>query len=151
MSTITQTLGTATSIAFTGSALSTLADQTYVTSTAAVDLTSTTPLDVLLEAVLTPGTVSGNKQGLLFVQVSLDGTNYSTGPTSSSSATDEGDLYFVGVIPLNTNSTAQRKAFSLLAQLGFLPRYFKPVVRNDSGAAFSAGTVQYQTVINTIT
>ncbi len=142
--TFTNNLGTFTSIAFTGSALSTLANVTYVTSTSAVDLGATTPLDCILELAVTPGTVSGNKQVLLFMQVSMDGSNYSTGPTSGTTTTDEPDLYYVGSVPCLTNSTAQKKSFSLLkSEFGACPRYFKPVVKNDSGAALTAGTLNY--------
>lgn len=140
----TNLLGSFTSIPFTGSALSTLASATYVKSTAAVDLGATTPLDCVLELSVTPnGTVAGNKQVVLFVQVSMDATNYSTGPTSGTTATDEPDLYQVGVVPCNTNSGAQKKSFNMLSALGFCPRYFWPVVKNDLGVALSAGTLNY--------
>jgi hypothetical protein len=139
----TSLLGTFTSIPFTGTALSTLANVTYVTSTNPVDLGAVTPLDAVLELAVTAGTVAGNKQVLLFVAISLDGTNYSTGPTSGTTVTDQPDLYFVGAVPCNTNTTAQKKSFSMAASLGFLPRYFKPVVFNDSGAALTAGTLNY--------
>lgn len=143
MTSFTNLLGTFTSIAFTTTSLSALANVTYVTSTAAVDLGAVTPLDCVLELSVTPGTVSGNKQVLLFVQISLDGTNYSSGPTSGTTTTDETDLYFIGAVPCNTSSTAERGSFSMFARLGFCPRYFKPVVKNDSGAALSAGTLNY--------
>ena len=149
MATVALTLGTRTAFTIT---LNSLADQTYVAATA-VDFGASTPEDVVIELELTPGTVAGNKQALLFAQISLDGTNYSTGPTSGTSATDEGDLYFIGVLPLATNATLQRKAFSVFAALGFVPRYIKPVVRNDSGAALasSGNAMNYQTMIHTIT
>ena len=84
------------------------------------------------------------------MQVSLDGSNYSTGPTSGTTTTDEPDLYFVGVVPCNNNSTAQKKSFSLLkSEFGACPRYFKPVVKNESGAALSAGTLNYVPVTGT--
>jgi hypothetical protein len=140
----TNLLGTFTSIAFTSTSLSALASANYVTSTNPVDLGSTTPLDCLLELSVTPGTVSGNKQAVVFMQVSLDGSNYSSGPTSGTTTTDEPDLYFVGVLPLITNSGAQKKSFSLVkSEFGACPRYFKPVIKNDSGAAFAAGTLNY--------
>lgn len=143
MTTFSNTLGSFTSIPFTSTQLSALANGNYVASTNPVDLGTPTPLDCLLELSVTPGTVSGNKQVLLFAQVSLDGSNYSSGPTSGSTTTDESDLYFIGAVPCNTSSTAEKKSFSLLAALGFCPRYFKPVVKNDSGATLSAGTLNY--------
>ena len=142
----TSLLGTFTSIPFTGTALSTLANNTYVTSTNPVDLGATTPLDCVLQLKVTVGTVAAPNQVLLFVQVSLDGTNYTTGPTSGTTTTDQPDLYQVGTVPANTSSVAHAKDFSLLAALGFCPRYFKPIVLNNSGAALTAGTVDYITV-----
>lgn len=135
-----------TSIAFTVSSLSTLANVTYVTSTAAVDLTAAVPLDDLLELAVTVGSVSGNQQVLLFVQVSVDGGNYTSGPTSGTTVTDQPDLYYVGRVPCNTSSAAHRGVFSLYQALGFTPRYYKPVVFNDSGAALTAGTMSHTTV-----
>lgn len=116
--------------------LNSLANGTYVAASA-VDLTTPDPLDVAVEVALTPGTVSGNKQALVFVKVSFDGSNYSSGPESSTTTTDEPDLYQIGALPLNTNSALQRKTFSLLSALGFVPPYFKLIVKNESGAALA--------------
>lgn len=134
------------SIAFTTTTLSSLANVTYVTSTAAVDLGTPVPLDDLLELAVTVGSVSGNQQVLLFVQVSVDGANYTSGPTSGTTVTDQPDLYYVGRVPCNTSSSAHRGVFSLYQALGFVPRYYKPVVFNDSGAALTAGTMSHTTV-----
>jgi hypothetical protein len=103
----------------------------------------TQPLDVTLELAVTPGTVSGNKQALLFIQASEDNTNFSTGPVSGTTVTDQLDLYLVGVLPLNTNTTLQRKIFSIVSTLGWLPGAINVVVFNDSGASFSTGVVFY--------
>jgi hypothetical protein len=147
MATISQTLGTRTAWTIT---LTSLANVTYVAATA-VDMGATTPLDVIVEVEITPGTVSGNKQALVFVQESLDNSNFSTGPTSGTTVTDQPDLYLIGVLPLLTNSTLQRKAWSVAAALGFCPRFIKLVVFNDSGAAFSgsACAANYSTVLGT--
>lgn len=132
--------------------LNSLANVTYVAATA-VDLhalvgSASTPLDVILELELTPGTVAGNKQALLFAQCSLDGTNYSTGPTSGTTVTDQPDLYYIGTLPLNTNSTLQRKGFSVVSAIGFVPYSIKPVVFNDSGAAIAgSGNALNYTII----
>jgi hypothetical protein len=139
MSVVKQVVGTRTSLTVTG--LSTLASATYVQSND-YDCTTNQPLDLLVELAITPGTVSGNKQAVLFATASLDGTNYSTGPTSGTTTTDEPDLFFIGSLPLNTASTAQRRIFSVAAVFGgMLPAHLKFVVKNDSGAAFTAGTV----------
>ena len=41
------------------------------------------PLDVLVEVTTTPGTVSGNKQLMVFAKISPDGTNFTSGPESA--------------------------------------------------------------------
>lgn len=132
----------ASSLTITG--LASLASATYAVSSA-LDLSAVDPLDVLVDITVTPGTVSGNKQLLVFVKVSLDGTNYTTGPESGSTATDEPNLYLIGALPLNSNATAQRGVFSVAAALGYVPPYLKVVVRNDSGAALTAGSAQTAT------
>ncbi|HOW49331.1 MAG TPA: hypothetical protein P5024_11470 [Burkholderiaceae bacterium] len=132
----------ASSLTITG--LATLAAATYAVS-GAIDLSAVDPLDLLVGITVTPGTVSGNKQLLVFAKASLDGTNYTTGPESGSSAVDEPNLYLLGALPLNTNTTAQRGVFSVASALGYVPPYLKIVVRNDSGAAFTAGSAQYAT------
>ena len=142
MPSITADTSTVTSLTITG--LSSLASATYAAS-GAVNLTSVDPLDVLIDITVTPGTVSGNKQLLVFVKASLDGTNYTSGPESGTTTTDEPNLMPIGALPLNSNSTAQRGVFSVAAALGYVPPYLKVVVRNDSGAAFSAGSCQYAT------
>lgn len=148
-STVKQVVGTRTSVTVTG--LGTLASATYVQS-AAVNLTTNQPVDVLVELAATPGTVAGNKQALLFATASIDAdTNYSTGPTSSTTATDEPNLVLIGVLPLATNATLQRKIFSLAAAFGgVLPKYVKFVVKNDSGAAFTTGTINIAEVSTSI-
>lgn len=137
MATITSVQGTRTSLL----SLGTLASATYVTSTAYVADTNK-PLDVIIECEVTPGnSVAGNKQLVIFAKASLDGTNFQSGPESSTTTTDEPDLTFVGTVPVNTNSGAQRKMFSLGQAFGFIPQQFKIVVKNDSGQAIASGTV----------
>lgn len=122
--------------------LDSLANVTYVAATA-IDLhalvgSAALPLDVIFELAVTPGTVSGNKQALLFAKISMDGTNYGTGPESGTTVTDQPVLHFIGALPLPTSSTLQRKGFSLVAAIGFVPYSIKPIVFNDSGAAFAS-------------
>lgn len=97
------------------------------------------PLDCQVELAITPGTVAGNKQALLFAQISLDGVNFSTGPTTGTTNTDEPNLVFIGALPLATNATPQRRVFSLAAVMPgwVLPYATKLIVKNDSGAAFA--------------
>jgi hypothetical protein len=129
-------VGSANSITIT---IDSLASATFIASSA-VDFTSITPDpdDVGLKVAITPGTVSGNKQARIYLKVSLDGgSDYTTGPESGTTLTDEPNLKFIGVLPLNTNSTLQRGAWPVKATLGFIPTHAKLVILNDSGAAFS--------------
>jgi hypothetical protein len=69
----------------------------------------------------------------------LDGTNFRSGPTSGSSATDEPNLRLLGTIPMNTASVTQRGTFSVAQALGYCPHSFKVVIRNDLGVALTSG------------
>lgn len=138
MSAILQTVNTRTSLTVTG--LSTLASATYVAS-AAYTANTNKPLDVIVEVdVATTNTPTGNKQVVVFLQESLDGTNYRSGPTSGTSATDEPNLRFLGTVPMNTASVTQIGTFSVATALGYVPYSFKVVLRNDLGVALTSGT-----------
>jgi len=150
MATVKQVVGSRTSL--TTSALNSLASATFV-SAGTITHNTNQPMDVLLEVTATPGTVSGNKQLVVFAKISLDGTNFTSGPESGTTTTDEPDLFFVGTVPLNTNSTAQTKTFSLAAALGgVLPYASKIIVKNDSGAALAASgnSVYYSEISATV-
>ncbi len=113
------------------------------------DLTTPDPLDVLIEVSATPGTTSGNRQVVVFARVSIDGTNYSTGPVSGTTATDEPNLKFLGTVPCNTNATLQRNVLSVMSSLGYIPTHLEIVIKNDTGAALAATghAVHYSTVV----
>lgn len=132
--------GTRTQLSGAAAALNSLASATYVTlGTITHNSSGKAPLDCLVELTATPGTVASNKQLVLFAQASLDGTNFSTGPTSGTTTTDEADLVFIGALPLGTSATLQRKVFSLaLAFGGVLPYATKLIAKNDSGAALAS-------------
>lgn len=148
MTTIKYTLGTRA--ALTTTALDNLASATYVSAgTITLASASKTPLDVLVEVAVTPGTVASNKQVVVFLKESLDGTNFGTGPESGTTATDEPNLVFLGVVPCNTNATQQRAVFSLSGACGgVLPFAAKVIVKNETGVALAATghSVYYQTV-----
>ena len=150
MTAFTNRPGTKTAFSFSG--LNSLANVTYVAGTAVdfLGITGVTgsclPLDIILELTLTPGTVGGNRQGLLFIQASLDNSVFSTGPTSGTTVTDQPNLFRIGPLPLFTNATLQTGQYSILAILGFIPRNVKPIIFNDSGAALagSGNSCSYQ-------
>lgn len=147
MATIKAIVGARTAV--TTTALNSLASATYV-SAGTIDLTTPDPLDVLVEVGVTPGTVSGSiPQVLVFARVSLDGTNFSTGPVSGTAATDEPNLKFLGTVPCNTNSTLQRNVMSVMSALGYIPAHLQIVVKNSTGAALAASghNVHYSTVL----
>lgn len=134
--TINPTVGTRTSL--TTTALNSLASATYVVLGTLTHDTNK-PVDVLVELTALPGTVTAPSYLYLFAQTSLDGTNFTTGPTSGTTTTDEGDLYFIGALLLATNATSQTKTFSLSAALGgSLPYATKLIAKNATGAALNA-------------
>ena len=136
MATITLIPGTRT--ALTTTAMDSLASATYV-SCGTINFTTNDPLECFIEVKVTPGTVSGNKQLMVFAQGSLDGTNFQSGPISGTSTTDEPNLTLIGTVPCNTNSTAQTGVLPLAARFGgALPSHVKIIVKNDTGAALAS-------------
>lgn len=137
MADIKQRVGSNTAVTVTG--LATLASTAFVAS-AVVNNTTNDPLDLLMQLSVTPGTVSSNRQVILYAQASYDGTTFTTGPTSGTTATDEPNLTLIGVVPCNTNATAQRGQFSVAGAFGgVLPPYLRFVIKNETGAALTAG------------
>lgn len=114
----------------------TLAAGTYVGGSS-FDLGASVPLFVTFEIEANAnGTPSGNKQLMLFLQWSLDNTNFQTGPTSGTTTTEEPDLDFVGALPMN-DTNDHRKFFVVYPKA----RYCKPVLKNDLGVALASGNV----------
>ena len=130
------------------SGLNSLASGTYV-SLGDVDLSSIDPLDVSVDLQVTPGVTTGLEQVSLFAKVSWDGSNWSSGPESGTTTTDEGDLYFLGALPLRTDSTVQRKSFPIMAALGFVPPWIRIIAKNETGAALagSGNAANYATLL----
>lgn len=139
MTTIKQQVNARTALTVTG--LSTLASATYVASSAYTANTNQ-PLDVIVEVdVATTNTPSGNKQIVVFVQESLDGTNFRSGPTSGTTTTDEPNLRLLGTVPMNSSSVTEIATFSVAQALGYMPYAFKVVLKNDLGVALTSGAV----------
>lgn len=124
---------------------STLASATYLASSA-IDLGATVPLDVIVESEHNAnGAPSGNTQLMLFVKLSLDGTNYGSGPESGTTATEQADLHPLGVVP-SVDTNDHRKFFSFREAGIPITRYFKLVVKNDMGVALASGAANYSVI-----
>lgn len=139
MTTLKQPQGARTALTVTG--FGTLASATYVASS---DYTADTnqPLDVIIEVnAATTNTPAGNKQVVVFVQESLDGTNFRSGPVSGTTTTNELNLRWVGNIPMNSVTTSQMGTFSVAQALGYMPYAFRVVLKNDLGVALTSGSV----------
>ena len=136
---INPTVGTRTSLTVTG--LGTLASATYVLSNAVTPDTNN-PVDSIVEVICaTTNTPTGNKQVVVFIKPSLDGTNYTSGPESGTTTTDEPDLILLGKVPINTSSSNHVGMFSVGQALGFVPHTFKLVFKNDLGVALTSASV----------
>lgn len=147
MATTKQTLSARTSL--TSSSFGTLASATYCVSSA-YNCATNEPQDVIVEVeCATTNTPSGNKQVVVFVKESLDGTNFRSGPESGTTTTDEPNLRFLGTIPMNTASTTQRGTFSVAASLGYCPDQFKIICKNDLGVALTSGAIYTSEVVFT--
>jgi hypothetical protein len=149
MAVVKSEVQSAVALSATATSLGTLGIGTYLVSTNITHITND-PLDVLIDVQInTTNTPSGNRQLVVFAQASLDGTNFTSGPTSLTTATDEPDLYLVGIVPVNQAGT-HRKIFSLAAAYGgTLPHTSRLVFKNDMGVAITnttAAIVQYSEV-----
>lgn len=143
MSTIKKPLGSRTTI--TTSAHNSLAAGAYVVL-GTITHNTNQPIDDLLEVNATAGTsVSSGKQIIVFAKASLDGTNFTSGPESGTTATDEKNLIQIGVIPMESANAAQSCVFSIAAAYdGNLPYASKIIVKNDTGATLaSSGNSAY--------
>jgi hypothetical protein len=142
MTTFTQAQGARSSAIVT---MGTLGAGSYIASSAQ-DLGATIPLDVTFEVEVTVTSPTSNQQVILFAQLSLDNTNFGSGPTSGSSATDELDLHWIGTLPCRSSGT-HRKFFSLQG----LPvaRYIKLIAKNDAGVTLTSGFVYKSDITGT--
>lgn len=143
---------TAATLTVTG--LGTLASATYTASDLMTHATNG-PLDVLIfPVVATTNTIpasGSNKQIVVFAQASYDATpNYTSGPASGTTVTNEMDLHYVGSIPINEASVNHSKVFSLAAAFGgVLPYASRLVFKNDLGVALTSASVRVAEVIGT--
>lgn len=109
-----------------------------------VDNSSNLFMDALLFLVFETGTVSGNKQVLLYAYATADGgTTYSEAATGTNAAFTRKDpttLFPVAIIPAVTNAFIHQVGPFSMARVfgGPLPEKWGVALFNDSGAALSA-------------
>jgi hypothetical protein len=151
MSTVKQPIGTRLALSYSGTGLSTLSAGCYVQSVSAYDCSVNQPLDVIIEGDFgTSNTPAGNKQVVLFIQESLDGTNFRTGPISSNVTTREPNLRLLGTVPITTTAIVEMGSFSLVQVLGYVPLKFFVTIKNDYAVNQTSGTVWISEISNTI-
>lgn len=121
-------------------AAATISAANYLASSTPLDFSTNSPHGALLEVVVqTTAAPSGNKRARVFVQGSLDGVAYESGPFSGSTTTDEPDLRELGVIPINSSGVDHRRVFNLAdAYGGLLPRNVRIVILNDAGVTITS-------------
>lgn len=138
MATVKNVLSTRTALSASG--LPTLASGNFTVS-GTYTITSGA-LDLIIEIdAETTNTPTGNKQLLVFVQESLDGTNFRSGPISGTTTTDMPNLRLLGVLPMNSSGATEITTFSIFQALGYCPAAFRIVVYNDLGVALTSGTL----------
>jgi hypothetical protein len=120
----------------------------------AVDNTSGKYIDVLIRQKFVAGTVSGNKQVVIYATGSEDGTNYESIATGSDAAItlrSPESLAVAKVIPVPTSSVTYQVTYSL-AQCwgGVLPRKFNVVFVDDTAGGVSALTSEATGVYYTV-
>jgi hypothetical protein len=125
-------LGTIT--ALTGNANS-LANGAYV-SLGVIDFTAAPPHECLIEVSLqASAATSGNKQALLYVRSSLDGTNFSAAPSSTQAVNSR----FLGYVSLPDTTAVRSISFAVSPLFsGALPQKVEPYLMNDCGVALAA-------------
>lgn len=120
------------------------ASSTVGRASTAVDNTSNLFDDALVMVLCETGTVSGNKQVLVYAYATVDGgTTYTEGITGTDAGFTRNDptvLRLLGVIPTPNNSTVYKSGpFSVAAAFGgVLPDHWGIAVFNDTGASLSA-------------
>jgi len=114
------------------------------TSIGGIDNTSALADDYLIEIVVANISESGNKQAIVWVRSSVDGTNYSDATAGAT------NLRRAGLLDLNGLSAAGRSIAMAVAPLfgGVMPPKVEVYVTNDAGVSFagSGNTAQYRAV-----
>ena len=136
--------GTATALSNNANSAAS-ASYTDLTATTAIDFGSAPPHECFIEVSLqASAATSGNKQAVLYITDSVDGTNFSIAP----STTQAPNARLLGVVSLPDTTAVRSVAFPVSPLFGgALPQKIKVYVQNDCGVAFAAsGQVgQYRT------
>jgi hypothetical protein len=143
MTTLTTNYGALVAYAVAAS----LAAANYDQSGNATPYNSTTnkPADVRFEYAATLAAApTGNKQIVLFVQGSLDGTTWGAVPSSATDTSHDVTLRWLGAISV-VAAEAARETFSIAAAFGgVLPAYWRVIVKNDTGVALGSCSARTQ-------
>lgn len=137
----------------TNTAMNSLGSGTYVVL-GTVNFSTNDPVSCFLEVTVTaPAAVASLKQVAVYLQGSLDGTNFETGPTSGTVATDEPVLTFLGTVPCPTNSQPQTKIFNIKSAFDDIPHSAKVIAKNETGAVLPASghSAYYAEIIGDVT
>jgi len=135
---------------------STLAAANYDLTTTVYNCTTNKPLDVLVDYVATVAANStGNKQISLFVQASVDGITWPPLPSSATDTTHDTSMAPLGSIPTNGGGSSEAarppKPLSIATALGYLPQYWRVIIKNDCGVALSSCSARTTEVFLTAT
>jgi hypothetical protein len=126
------------------------ASATVGRASTAVDNSSNLFLDALVAGLIETGTVSGNKQVLIYAYGTADsgtpvysgknGANAISGTDAGFTRADPTDLRLIAAVPCPTSSVVMGFGPYSVAQAfgGVLPDHWGIVVFNDTGAALSA-------------
>lgn len=141
---ITTKYGTATALTIT---LNSVSSGALTSASNAIDVAGATgPVtDVLVELTLGSAVWAGNKQAIVYVVSSVDGTNFGD-------AANEDNLIRIGTLNLPSTAAFRSQAFSIAAAYRVLPPQCKIVVKNDAGVAFagSGNSMQYRFVYENV-
>lgn len=109
--------------------------------------------DVLFEySASVAASTTGNKQVVLFIQGSLDGTTWNALPSTTTDTSHDTSMRVLGVIQTNggASSEVDRTLFSVAAAFGGMPPpYWRVIIKNDCGVTMSS--CQARTVDVTLT
>lgn len=109
-----------------------------------IDNTTTLADDYLIEITIANIAEAGNKQAVVWVRSSVDGTNYSDSTTGANNRKQ------LGALDLNGLSGAGRSIAMPLAVAfgGIVPPKVEVLVQNDAGVSFAASgnSAQYRAV-----